>query len=343
VLEKPAIDDARLIACIRSEYGMPITELSFLPLGADFNTAVYCAIASDGTSYFMKLRREVFDAISVDVPKFLHDQGIAEIICPIESLTGALSVKFHMFDAIIYPFIDGKNGWEVALTETQWHIFGRAMRQIHDVALPSVLADRISHENYSPRFRERMRQFQAKIELATFAEPSAAALARLLTEKKSVVNNIIQRAEDLAAILQTQTRAHVLCHSDIHMGNLLLNGDKLLYIVDWDQPILAPRERDLMFIAGGVGGTQKTPEQEEALFFVGYGQTEVDPIALAYYRYERIVQDFVEFSEFLFCSNEGGEDRLNSLHHFVGQFLPGNVIDMAYRTEKLLPKEFRAA
>lgn len=342
MLEKPAIDDSRLMACIHSEYGLPITKLTFLPLGADINAAVYRAEDCDGASYFVKLRREVFDAIGVEVPKFLHDQGIAEIICPIESLLGALSAKLDLFNVVIYPFIDGKNGWEVALTETQWHSFGRAIHQIHNTALPAALAKRIPHENYSPHFRKRLRQFQANIESTTFAEPSAATLAELLTEKKSIVNHIIRRAEDLAAILQTQTREHVLCHTDIHMGNLLLGDNRKLYIVDWDQPILAPKEQDLMFIAGGVGGMQNTPEQEEAWFYAGYGQSAVNPIALAYYRYERIVQDFVEFCEQLLCSNEGGEDRLNSLHQFTSQFLPANVIDMAYRTEKMLPRKFQA-
>ncbi|MGH7250149.1 MAG: phosphotransferase family protein, partial [Minisyncoccia bacterium] len=177
----------------------------------------------------------------------------------------------------------------------------------------------------------------------TFTEPSAAALAQLLTEKKSIVNHIVQRAEDLAAILQTQANEHVLCHTDIHMGNLLLSSDQRVYIVDWDQPIFAPKERDLMFIGGGVGGTQYIPEQEKAWFYAGYGQTKVDPIALAYYRYERIVQDFAEYCEQLFSSDESGEDRENSLHQIAEQFLLGNVIDVAYRTEKLLPKEFRAA
>lgn len=339
MIEKPDIKNASLIACIDSEYGLAITKLTFLPLGADINAAVYRAEDCNGASYFVKLRREVFDAISVEVPKFLHDHGIAEIVCPIESLSGALSANLSKFNVVIYPFIDGKNGWEVALTETQWHSFGRAMRRIHTTALPAALANRIPQENYSPRFRKNLRQFQANIENTTFTEPSAAALARLLIEKKSVVNHIIQRAEDLAAILQTETREHVLCHTDIHMGNLLC-GDKKLYIVDWDQPILAPKERDLMFIGGGVGGTQHTPEQEEAWFYVGYGQSEVEPIALAYYRYERIVQDFVGFCEQLLLSDEGDQDRLNSLHHVASQFLPGNVIDMAYRTEKMLPRKF---
>jgi hypothetical protein len=53
--------------------------------------------------------------------------------------------------------------------------------------------------------------------------------------------------------------------------------------VDWDQPILAPKERDLMFIVGDkVGGFVIDPGQEK-LFFEGYGESEVDPLVLSYW------------------------------------------------------------
>ena len=37
----------------------------------------------------------------------------------------------------------------------------------------------------------------------------------------------------------------VLCHSDIHAGNVLLGGNETIYIVDWDDPIMAPKELSL--------------------------------------------------------------------------------------------------
>jgi spectinomycin phosphotransferase len=84
-----------------------------------------------------------------------------------------------------------------------------------------------------------------------------------------------------------QRLEYVLCHSDIHAGNILMEATGALYIVDWDNPILAPKERDLMSIGGGQFGNVHTA-QEEALFYRGYGQTQIDPVALAYYRYERL-------------------------------------------------------
>ncbi len=38
-----------------------------------------------------------------------------------------------------------------------------------------------------------------------------------------------------------------------------------------------------------------------------YGETDIDPVALAYYRYERIVQDIAAFGEQILLSEDGGE------------------------------------
>ena len=82
MLEKPDIQDEKIIACLQAEYGLLVAQIAFLPIGADLNTAVYRAVARDGTGYFVKLRRGVFNEIAVTLPKFLSDQGIRHIIPP---------------------------------------------------------------------------------------------------------------------------------------------------------------------------------------------------------------------------------------------------------------------
>jgi spectinomycin phosphotransferase len=246
------------------------------------------------------------------------------------------------FNAILYPFIEGQSGLERNLSDQDWVTFGRVLKAIHTTTLPPELADRIPHESYSPQWRDMVKQFQAQVEVESFADPSAASLARLMKDKRAEISHLIQRAEDLGAVLQSQPANLVLCHSDIHVGNILMNTVDKLYIVDWDQPILAPKERDLMFIGAGIDGRGDYADQDEHLFYEGYGQTAVDPVALAYYRYERIVQDVAAYCQQLLLTDAGGDDRPEGLRQITSQFRPGAVIDMAYRTEKLLPSELRS-
>jgi hypothetical protein len=60
MLEKPEIQDNKIIACMQAEYELRAAQITFLPLGADLNTAVYRATAGDAAQYFVKLRSGVF-------------------------------------------------------------------------------------------------------------------------------------------------------------------------------------------------------------------------------------------------------------------------------------------
>jgi spectinomycin phosphotransferase len=131
----------------------------------------------------------------------------------------------------------------------------------------------------------------------------------------------------------------VLCHSDMHAGNLLIppgtaGGDPSLFIVDWDNPTFAPKERDLAMIGGS---SVWQTAQEEALFYQGYqsdgSQVEIDGPALSYYRYERIIQDIAAFCQALLLTSAGGEDREQSYTYFTGAFLPGHEIDLALQND----------
>ncbi|HVU12054.1 MAG TPA: phosphotransferase [Phototrophicaceae bacterium] len=333
MLEQPDVQDDRISACLRDHYGLGIVEVTFLPLGADANTAVYRVTAEDQTPYFLKLRSGVFDQTAVRLPHFLHQQGIPQIIDPIATRSGRLWGTLDAYTVILYPFIEGHNGFHVPMSERQWIEFGAALRRIHTVIAPPALTGQIQRETYAPQWREIVREFQAQVERETFADPISAELAALLKSKRAVIDDLVERSERLAAILQSRPSSDsVICHTDIHAGNLLITASGDFYIVDWDAPLLALKERDLMFIGGGVGRLD-TPD-EQALFYRGYGQTDIDPAALAYYRYERIVEDFAAYCDEIFLSGRGDQDRAEGLRRVRSQFLPDAVIDVAYRTDR---------
>lgn len=340
MLEKPDIEDTRIIACLHDAYGLHIEQLTFLPLGADVNTAVYRAINPDA-SYFVKLRSGAFDDVSLIVPKLLHDQRARFIIAPLPARSQKLWAALDDFKVAVFPFVEGRSGYEFALLDSHWVDFGQALRMLHTTQFPPAVRDRIPQEQYSDQWRTMVREFQRMAEGTGFVDGVAAELAAFMRSKKAVIGQLVRRAEALASVLQAQDNPFVVCHADIHAGNILIDADNRLYLVDWDTLILAPKERDLMFAGGGLFLDHRAPEEEERLFYAGYGQTQVNDTALAYYRYERIVQDIAEFGQQLLLTAAGGEDRQNSLGYFLGQFNPGSVIDMAYRSENTPPGSFR--
>src|SRR5262247_121616 len=129
MLEKPNIPDELIISCLQNEYGFHVTQLTFLPLGADMGTVVYRVVTDEGKVYFLKLRKG-FDEIIVTAPLFLKSQGIKEIISPLETKSRQGWADFGEYRMILYPFIDGKNGFEMELTDGHKRRLGSALKAI---------------------------------------------------------------------------------------------------------------------------------------------------------------------------------------------------------------------
>jgi spectinomycin phosphotransferase len=295
---------------------------------------VYRVLTQGGTAYFLKLRKN-FSEVIVRVPQFLSESGIKEIIIPLETKSNQLWADFSEYKLILYPFIEGKDGFERELTDHHRQSLGAAFKGIHTAQIPHELKKRIRKETFAPLWRADLKSYQAQVQNNFFDESTAAKLAEFIKSKQNEITRLIERAEQLASELRTEPLDLVLCHSDLHGGNILISNTGELYIVDWDDPILAPKERDLMFIGGGIDTIWKS-KQAEAMFYEGYGKAEINLPALAYYRYERVIEDLVVICEQLLLTDEGGTDRERSYGWFIRNFESGETIEIADKTYKLL-------
>ena len=339
MLIKPDLKDEKIIACLRDAYGLTIEKVAFLPLGADFNTAVYRITTNNGSDYFLKLRSSEFLEASVSVPKYLADLGIKQVIPPLATKTEQLWTSLASFKAILYPYIEGRNGVDTKLSGDQWTKFGEAIKKLHSTDIPTSITKDIPRETFSSKWRETVKAFLMRIESKVFEEPVAVKMALFLKSKSSEILKVVERAEELAITIQKQPLDYVLCHADMHGWNLIIDKENALYVVDWDTLLFAPKERDLMFIGAGIWDSGLTAAEEESLFYQGYTQTKINQDAIAYYRFERIIQDIGDYCEYIFLSDEGGDDRMQCFEHLQPVFLPNGAIERAYdsyNTRKIL-------
>jgi spectinomycin phosphotransferase len=85
--------------------------------------------------------------------------------------------------------------------------------------------------------------------------------------------------------------------------------------IDWDDVMLAPKERDFIFIR----------EREADAFWEGYRQPQVDWIALTYYRWERTVQDIIACADDMFFKGDLGEESRADIAELFHEILLGNT------------------
>jgi spectinomycin phosphotransferase len=333
MLQKPDLQDKKIIVVLQEVYGIQGTEIAFLPLGADLRTAVYRVDSAEGTPYFVKVRRGDFNEIALTLPQFLHEQGVKQIIAPLPTTAGTLHTPLEDFQLMVYPFIEGDNGYVVGLSEEQWQELGEAFKRVHTTPIPTPLQASVPCETYTPKWRGIVKSYVKRDEADAYTDPIALELFAFLKERREEILALVERAEQLAQELEAHPREFVLCHTDIHAGNVLIERNGGFYIVDWDDPILAPKERDLMYFGAGLWGRWHTPQEEETLFFRGYGQTEIDQTVLAYYRFERIVQDIAVDCSHILQINADHEDRAQSLYYLTGNFQPNSTVDLAYQAD----------
>jgi len=334
MVEQP-LSNQHIIDCLNTDYGINATRLTFLPIGADMNASVYKAETHDQSSYFIKLKRGHHHDISATIIALLHDAGIQQIIPPIKTNDGQPIQHVDDFTLIVSPFIEGQDGFSRDLTDDQWVTLGKVMRQIHEIDVPPLIQLMVRREDYSPKWREAVRSLYAHIESELSIDEISSKLMMFMKNQAAVIHRLVDRAEQLGKQIQDQLPEFVLCHSDIHGGNVLMDGSDSIYMVDWDDPIMAPKERDLMFIGGGVANIWNS-SHEEKFFYNGYGKTEINMAILAYYRHERIVEDIAEYGQQLLLTSVGDQSRVESYKHFIAQFEPRGVVEIAFKTDENL-------
>lgn len=334
--EKQSFSPQSIIHCLKASYGIKATSLALLPIGADMDAFVYKAETESGQSYFIKLKRGHRYDMSVTILALLQALKVQQIIPPIKTINGKPTQYINDFTLTVFPYVDGQNGFCRNLTDDQWVVLGKVLRQVHKFNVPPSIKDMIRKEAYSDKWRRAAGALFAHVDSHLNGDETALKLQAFMKEHRAVIHRLIDRAEVLGQKIQEQSHEFVLCHSDIHGGNVLIDESGSLFIVDWDDPMMAPKERDLMFIGGGVANVWNHP-REEALFYKGYGKTEINQVILSYYRHERIVEDIVEYGQALLLTPDGGEDRVEMFKQFRGMFEQNGVVDIAFKTGAGIP------
>ncbi|HEV2093681.1 MAG TPA: phosphotransferase [Rubrobacter sp.] len=329
--EDPGLNVHEISACLEAHHGLRIFSVAFFPLGYDPNAAVYEVVSRDGSAYLLKVRSGGVHEPGLLVPRALIDLGIKNVLAPLPTRSSALWCPldgYPGYRAVLYPFVRGESAMVAGLSDDQWREFGSTLRDVHASGLGERLRGRLPVETFLLPSAATVRRLLELVDGTDFGG-AAARLAEFWLEHAGRIRRMLARAEALGSSLRAKPFEHVLCHADIHAANVLVGDDGRIYLIDWDGPLVAPRERDLLFVVGSKIARAVEP-REERLFFEGYGPAEIDPEALVYYRYERIIEDIGEFGKSVFLDPSLDERaREEEAELAMSFFAPGGMVELA--------------
>jgi len=314
--EKPAIADEFLRAILQDQYGLIPVTLEFLPVGLDYHAGVYRVVSEQGIPYLLKVTSRPLYEPRYLVPRYLNDQGIPSVVAPLPAKSGDLWAKLADWTMIVYPFIEGNSSF-TGMTNEHWRALGSIFRQIHQTPVPAVGFESLRKETFdATEYVQWIHDFEAR---HLHSQQDGSASERTLRADwlahQSTIHSAVNSLEKLAGILQKRSGPYVICHADLHIRNLIRDRDGHVFVIDWDDVMLAPKERDFIFIR----------EPQADAFWEGYGQPEVDWVALTYYRWERTVQDVIECARDVFFKDDLGEESKADVVRLFAEIMEGNT------------------
>ena len=320
-----------LVAALRKHYEIAATSAELVPGGEDANAWVYRVEAEQPPArYLVKVRAATgANELAVAIPRYLHESGLAHVVSPILSKSHSLLVEEAGSSLTIYPFIEGRTGTEAGLSESHWRTLGGLVKHLHRDSLPPHLIDLLATETYRRSEVDIVRQLDNVVLDRRFSDPLGNEVAAFWTAQRDQIQTLVERTEELGWQLEGLALPLVTCHADLHTWNVMIDADDELWVVDWDEVTRAPKERDLMFVVGGIHADLIKPH-ETACFFEGYGDVIVDPLALSFYRCAWAVQDIAGFGERVFLPVEPEEESRNSAARLLrGLFDEGGIVELA--------------
>ncbi|MET8262639.1 phosphotransferase [Micromonospora arida] len=295
-----AQDDARQVAGqVRTGFGLQLSTMELVTSGADQRARLWLAQTADGGRYAVKLSGGGTPAGLV-VTAYLAEQGVPGIVAPLRADDGRLSIDHDGRRLSVVPWVSDQRALDGPMTDAHWRAYGEVLAAVHAVPVTDEVrrllpAGGAAYPSIVARTRavaERLRDPGPDDP----AGPLAVEMAEVWSAVADPVATLTRDVERLAVDQRDRPGANVVCHGDPHLGNLLLGADGQVWLIDWDDAVLAPPECDLMFVLGGVLAFAPISARQQKAVLAGYGPADIDPARLAWFLAVRALDDLSDWT-----------------------------------------------
>jgi len=320
----------RLVQAVQQGYGIEIASLEFLLRG--WGGDCFQVVASGGERYFLKLHDDAgYMGIAITSRPFylplmdqLHSKNILpRIPHPVPTRGGDFSLAMGTHEIVMTNWIEGEL---VGFGELPAPILERLAK------LVGILHGSRSRLEFEHPFVERF-EFDFASDLsravATLETVPANRSLGIQTLKETVlphreaILNGLQCLRKLQQKIRSLDKPMVICHTDLHGGNLMTGAQGNLYILDWENALIAPPEHDMILIIFAAGENfWNVFWPEYARHFAGHS---LDGDLLRFYFYRRTLEDIAGFVFRILQANGGDVRDQEDI-----KWLRGNLKDLVH-------------
>ena len=318
---RPTAEDAR--RWVTEDFGVRVASVDEVPGGTDTSAAVWRVVDTSGTAWAAKWTTRP-SRTGTRLVSSMADAGVAGTPAVLATTDGRRRSRRAGGKLAVTRWSDGTDAATVGLGLEAWVTYGALLADVHAHAFP--LPPR--RQGARRGIRRRRRRFRAEIRtLDAAAVAGTDPVLDLWRGARPRIDLLLR-----GTVLEPAAPAEpVPCHGDPHLGNVLVEPDGSLRLVDWDEAVVGPREIDLHMVEFSVLFEPTTAAQLGA-FREGYGPVDVDEHRMVRYACVRALEDLTSTMTAALAST--GAERDEALRVFTGILAPAGSASLV--EERLL-------
>lgn len=314
MLTEPNIDKNIIKSKIEENYDLHVPNLSFVQ-GGECSWG-YKVETDSGINYFLKIHEDLDEyKVRFDLTyKLFTYCGIKNITHPINTQKGDLVFFLDKYPSALFSFISGTIAAERDLNEKQRFTLGELLGRIHKAK--ETIGEFVLKENFRYAYKDHLLQ---NIEKANFLKNHESAyiqkVAQLLINNKDTIIEKLHKLEILGNQLRMQNLDFVICHGEPHNWNIMTSDNEEVFLIDWDDCLFAPKEKDLRMI------------QDDTVAFEGYkhivGKTTMNEEIVNFYDMKWNISEIGDWSSRIFSDKDNNTQNEHFLMEFISEI--GNL------------------
>ncbi len=310
MLTESSIDKSLLKDVIQETFGIGIIDFTLVPKWEAARG--YIIESSNHKSFFLKIYWD--DKIPDSAFRFADDlfarAGIVNIAHPIPTSHGQMRIHIRDFQIALFDWISGRTAEEHKLTETQLERLGELLAKIHQSK--TIIGEYPVRENFAIPFKNRfLAIFDSMSKTTSKSTKYRTRLELFLEPHRQKFMRELETLEKLQRKVKARKLEFVNCHGELSPGNVLSSDNGEVHLLDWDDPIFAPKEKDLLFFKDNVEPVMK-----------GYGafskDTIIDRDVLEFYGHMWNLGEIADYGGKLLFENHSDEQNQTWLDNLKG-------------------------